>query len=249
MELTNSFSVPLPVGTVWPALLDVERIAPCLPGASVDRIDGDDVHGSVRVKLGPISMRYQGVMTFTERDEAAHRAVMSARAQEARGGGSVSATITAGLTDRGGATDVTVVTDLDITGKPAQFGRGVIADVSNQIMGQFANNLSRALAAEQSAPPASIQPVDGSVHGSSANGSGPAAPAPAVQRPAPVTPVADAGAGLDVLSLIKEPAKRALPPLALGLLIGLLLGRLGRRRTGTPAVTVVPLFGGQFGPQ
>lgn len=257
MELTNTFSVPLPVDTVWPALLDVERIAPCLPGASVDGVDGDDILGSVRVKLGPISMRYKGVMTFTERDQAAHKAVMSARAQEARGGGSVNATITATLADNGGNTDVTVVTDLDITGKPAQFGRGVIADVSKQIMGQFASNLSRALQEEHSAAPAPVAAPSSSAtsagsgtSGSATSGSAPSAAAP--QRPAAAPrafdPSTDEGAGLDAFALIKEPAKRMLPPLLAGLLIGLLLGRLGRRRSAAPTVSVVPLFAGQSWP-
>lgn len=91
MQLTNSFSVPVPVDTVWTALLDVERVAPCMPGATVDSVDGDDIQGSVRAKLGPITMRYQGTMTFTEKDETGHRAVMTAQAKEARGGGFVSA--------------------------------------------------------------------------------------------------------------------------------------------------------------
>jgi uncharacterized protein len=246
LEITNTFSVPLPVDTVWPALLDVQRIAPCLPGASVERIVGDDVHGSVRVKLGPISMRYRGVMTFTERDEAARRAVMSARAQEARGGGSVNAIITAGLVDNDGSTDVTVVTELDITGKPAQFGRGVIAGVSNQIMGQFANNLSRALQAEQMAAPMSAKPVP-----NYANGSGTASYAemPAVPCPVATASGADEDVGLDALALIKEPAKRLLPPLVAGLLIGLVLGRLGRNRAEAPALAVIPLFGDWPSPQ
>ena len=143
MQITNTFSVPVPVDTVWKTLLDVKQVAPCMPGASVDRVEGDDVFGSVKVKLGPIMMRYQGTLTFAERDEAAHRAVLSARAQETRGAGSVNATVTASLASAGDGTEVTVVTDLDITGKPAQFGRGVMTDVSRHLVGQFAQNLAR----------------------------------------------------------------------------------------------------------
>lgn len=142
MRLTNSFSVPVPVDTAWATLLDVERVAPCMPGATVDRVDGDDIFGSVKVKLGPIVMRYQGTMTFAEKDEAGHRTVLTARADEARGGGFVTATIAATLTEAGAGTDVSVVTDLEVTGKAAQLGGNVLADVSRHLIGQFATNLA-----------------------------------------------------------------------------------------------------------
>jgi carbon monoxide dehydrogenase subunit G len=143
VRLTNNFSVPVPVAKAWATLLDVERVAPCMPGATVDRIDGDDILGSVKVKLGPIVMRYQGTMTFTERDEAGHHTVLTARANESRGGGSVSATISATLAPAGSGTDVSVVTDLDLTGKAAQLGGTVLADVSRHLIGRFATNLAR----------------------------------------------------------------------------------------------------------
>lgn len=143
MRLTNSFSVPVPVDTAWATLLDVERVAPCMPGATVDSVTGDDIAGSVKVKLGPIIMRYQGTMTFTEKDEAAHHTVLTARANESRGGGSVSATISATLTAAGAGTEVSVVTDLDVTGKAAQLGGNILADVSRHLVGQFATNLAR----------------------------------------------------------------------------------------------------------
>lgn len=142
MRLTNSFSVPVPVDTAWATLLDVQRVAPCMPGATVDRLDGDDIFGSVKVKLGPIIMRYQGTMTFTEKDEAGHRTVLTARADEARGGGFVDATISATLASAGAGTEVSVVTDLKVTGKAAQLGGNVLADVSRHLIGQFATNLA-----------------------------------------------------------------------------------------------------------
>jgi carbon monoxide dehydrogenase subunit G len=208
MQLTNSFTVPVPVDTAWATLLDVERIAPCMPGAAVDRVDGDDILGSVPVKLGPIMMRYQGTMTFTERDETGHRAVLTASAKEARGGGFVNATIAATLAPAGAGTEVSVVTDLDVTGKAAQFGRNVLADVSGHLVGQFADNLAKEI------------------------GSGGAATAPPDERPgaSPTPPAAPTvGASLDVLELLKAPARRLLPPVLAGLAIGLVVGRLSKR--------------------
>lgn len=210
MQLTNTFSVPVPVDTAWATLLDVERVAPCMPGASVDRVDGDDILGSVAVKLGPIMMRYQGTMTFTERDEAAHRAVLTAKAKEARGGGFVTATVSATLAPAGEGTEVNVVTDLDVTGKAAQFGRNVLADFSRHLVGQFADNLAAEIRtpAEPSRPAASTH-------------------AP-TRRSTPDTPAAP-GASLDALSLLRAPARRLLPPVLTGLLIGLVVGRLSKR--------------------
>jgi carbon monoxide dehydrogenase subunit G len=224
MELTNDFSVPRPVETVWAALLDVERVAPCLPGASVDRVEGDDIHGGVRVKLGPITMRYQGVMTFTEKDEQAHRAVMTARAQETRGGGSVNASITAVLTGNGDSTQVNVVTDLDVTGKPAQFGRGVMADVSKQLVDQFAANLARELESEGATPLSAATPETlAATAGAGATSSSAARPS------AGGAAAAELDSSLNVLALLGGPARRLLPPVAAGLLVGLVLGRITKR--------------------
>lgn len=143
MQLENTFKVPVPVEDAWRVLLDVEQIAPCMPGATVESVDGDIVAGRVKVKLGPMVITYRGTITFLERDESAHRVVLSASAREARGGGTASATITAVMRDLGGATEVSVQTDLNVTGKPAQFGRGVLADVSENIIQQFATSLAQ----------------------------------------------------------------------------------------------------------
>jgi carbon monoxide dehydrogenase subunit G len=158
VRLTNNFSVPVSVDKAWATLLDVERVAPCMPGATVDRVDGDDILGSVKVKLGPIVMRYQGTMTFTEKDETGHRTVLTARANESRGGGSVSATISATLAQAGSGTDVSVVTDLDLTGKAAQLGGTVLADVSRHLIGQFATNLAREIQSPSDGPAPSTEP-------------------------------------------------------------------------------------------
>ncbi len=142
MQLEHHFTVPVPVGQAWEVLLDVERIAPCMPGATVESFDGETIEGRVKVKVGPIQVTYAGTAKFTEKDEAARRAVIEASAKEARGAGTANATITAVLTGSGSSTDVTVTTDLQITGKPAQFGRGVMVEVGNKLLGRFADCLA-----------------------------------------------------------------------------------------------------------
>jgi len=132
-------------------LLDIERIAPCMPGASIASVDGDDFTGSVKVRLGPIGLTYKGKASFTEKDETAHRAVIDAQGKDARGNGTAAAKITATLSESGSETEVAVVTDLNITGKPAQFGRGVMVDVGNKLIGQFADCLAGKLSAGDAA--------------------------------------------------------------------------------------------------
>src|SRR5690349_3363461 len=154
MQLEHSFTVPVGVDDAWKVLLDIERIAPCMPGAAVDTIDGDDFTGTVKVKLGPIALTYKGKASFVEKDEAAHRATIHAQGRDARGNGTASAKVTASLSDQGGETQVDVVTDLDITGKPAQFGRGVMVDVGNKLIGQFADCLAGKLSGAGAAEPA-----------------------------------------------------------------------------------------------
>jgi len=137
MELTNDFRVAVPPSTAWTVLTDVERIAPCMPGAQLQEIEGDEYRGVVKVKVGPITAQYKGKASFQELDEAGHRAVLRADGRDTRGQGNASATITATLTPDGEGTHVTVHTDLTVTGKVAQFGRGVMADVSAKLLGQF----------------------------------------------------------------------------------------------------------------
>lgn len=138
MKLENRFTVPVPRDEAWKVLLDVERIAPCMPGAKLLSREGDSFTGQVKVKLGPINLTYGGKAKFVELDEAGGVAVIDASGKETRGTGTAKATITCRLIEQGASTDIEVDTDLAITGKPAQFGRGVLADVSAKLVDQFA---------------------------------------------------------------------------------------------------------------
>jgi carbon monoxide dehydrogenase subunit G len=159
MDLTHEFTVPASVDDAWAAFNDLERIAPCFPGASLTSYDGESFEGLVKVKLGPISLQYAGAGRFAERDAEAHRAVIEAKGKDKRGNGTATATITASLTSAGVAsTAVTVTTDLNITGRPAQFGRGVMQDVSDKLLGQFASCLETKLG--ESAPAADVPEVE-----------------------------------------------------------------------------------------
>jgi carbon monoxide dehydrogenase subunit G len=142
MRLENAFTVPAPVDQAWSVLLDVERVAPCLPGAALDGGGGSEFTGTMTIKLGPVTSRYGGTVRVEEADEAARRAVLLARARDTRGDGSASATITTQLEPDGDGTRVLVVTELQITGAAAQFGRGVMQDVSGKLMRQFADCLA-----------------------------------------------------------------------------------------------------------
>ena len=141
MELTNTFTVGLPVEETWKVLTDLERVAPCLPGAALLGRDGTDYRGAVKIKVGPVSAKYQGTARFVECDSTAHRAVIQAEGKDTGGQGNASATVTASLREQGGGTQVDLLTDLTLSGRVAQFGRGVISDVSNKLLGQFAQRL------------------------------------------------------------------------------------------------------------
>jgi carbon monoxide dehydrogenase subunit G len=142
MRIDNSFTVGLPAEDAWKVLLDVERIAPCMPGAELQEITEDEYRGVVKVKLGAITAQYKGAVRFAEVDEAGRRIVLRAEGRETRGQGNASATVTAALRPAGeGRTEVAIETDLTISGKIAQFGRGVMADVSSKLLGEFARCL------------------------------------------------------------------------------------------------------------
>ena len=159
MELTHNFTVPAPLDQTWAAFNDIESVAGCFPGATVTSIEGDDFKGSCKVKLGPISLVYAGAGTFLEKDESAHRFVIEAKGKDKRGNGTAGATVTATMVDAGGnATGVSVFTDLNITGKPAQFGRGVMQDVSDKLLQQFATCLESRLGGGQA--PTAETPVE-----------------------------------------------------------------------------------------
>jgi uncharacterized protein len=172
MDLEHSFTIPVPPEQAWQILLDVEQVAPCMPGATVDKVDGDVISGKVKVKVGPVSLTYAGSARFTEKDEKTRTVVLDASGKETRGSGTAAAKVTSSLQDEGGQTRVVVRTSMTVTGRPAQFGRGVIAEVGGRIIEKFATNLAGQLASGQAAPPAA---------GSGAAASG--APADAAQQP------------------------------------------------------------------
>jgi carbon monoxide dehydrogenase subunit G len=189
MELKNDFEVSTGVEEAWTVLTDVERIAPCLPGAELREIEGDEYRGVVKVKVGPISAEYRGAAHFVELDAKARRAVLRAEGREARGQGNASATITATLEPSEKGTKVSVVTDLSITGKVAQFGRGVLADVSAKLLGQFVDNLESTVLSE--AHPSDAQQHEAQQHETTQDG--PVNPAPEPEAAAAAGPPAKAG--------------------------------------------------------
>jgi carbon monoxide dehydrogenase subunit G len=229
--LNNDFVVDVPADTAWTLLTDLERVATCLPGASLDGRDGEAYVGGVTVKVGPISASFRGTAQFVEQDDAAHAATITAAGKDPKGQAAANATIRARLEPDGpGRTRVLVDTDLDISGRMAQFGRGAIADVSARLMRQFADNLSAQITAGSLAPaaPAALAAASPSV-------TSPAAvPAPARPAPAP----APAPAGLDALSLIGPVVLKRVGPGAAALAAGVALGwalrgRRERRRHWT----------------
>jgi carbon monoxide dehydrogenase subunit G len=147
IELEHSFAVSVPPEQAWDVLLDVRRVAPCMPGATVDSVDGDDVAGRIKVKVGPIALTYAGHARFTERDDTARSVRIEAAGKETRGAGTATATVLTRLAEENGHTRVSVHTTLNVTGRPAQFGRGVMAEVSAKIIDKFAANLAQLLAA------------------------------------------------------------------------------------------------------
>lgn len=174
MKLENTFQIPVPADTAWPVLLDLERLAPCVPGATLTSRDGDDFHGKIKVKLGPVGLTYNGVIKILSQDAESKVAVLEGGGRETRGNGTAKAVITCRLVESGGITDVFVDTDLAITGKPAQFGRGALADVAGTLIGTFADNLAAEIT-------------------SSANGAGDSTAAEATDAASPASPASPAG--------------------------------------------------------
>jgi carbon monoxide dehydrogenase subunit G len=212
MDLQNSFVVPADIDTAWRTLLDVEAIAPCMPGATLETVDGDAFTGSVKVKLGPVNMTYGGKARFVEKDEANHRAVIEGTGKETRGSGTASAHVTCQLiAESPDRTRVEVATDLTVTGKPAQFGRGVMQDVAGRIIDQFSANLASVIAAS----------------GARAAAEASGAPAPA-SAPTPLPQAADS---IDLLGTAGAPVlKRAIPAVAIiAALVGI-IWLIARRR-------------------
>lgn len=247
MLLEHRFTVPVPPDEAWVVLLDLERVAPCMPGATLESVDGAEFAGKVKVKVGPITVTYRGKGSFTERDESAHRAVIEASGREARGSGTASATVTATLEPRGGnETEVLVSTDLAITGRPAQFGRGVMSEVGAKLIGIFAECLAAKITAgdefptpvgagtpavdqeDVSAQPERVTgPAPGARGSAAPTDAGPAlgsVPRTPYQQPVEAAPI-------DLLDVAgTSVAKRVLPPVAGLAALALVLGLWWRRR-------------------
>ncbi len=195
MELDHSFTVPVAPDQAWNVLLDVEKVAPCMPGAQVDTVDGDDVAGRLKVKVGPVSLSYKGTATFKDRDTADRSVLVEASGKEMRGAGTASATVRAALSPEDSSdsgTLVTLHTTLSVTGRPAQFGRGVIADVGSRLIDKFADNLAQQLtnggvaaAGPAAAGPAAAGPAPASTPNAASSAPGAASDAPGTASNAP----------------------------------------------------------------
>ena len=225
IELDNTFTVPVPPEQAWDVLLDVERIAPCMPGASVTSVDGDEIAGQVKVKLGPLSLSYKGTAKFTEKDEASHTIAIEATGKETRGAGTASATVHASLKpdDAEGQTTVSIHTSLNVTGRPAQFGRSLLPEVSGKLIDQFAANLAALIDSSSSANAA---PAQDAATGEGAGAATAAGTAAATQAVASLQKQEDS---LNLIKLVGGPIlKRVLPIAAVAALIAI----FGRRIRG-----------------
>jgi uncharacterized protein len=239
VDLQHTFSVPIGVEEAWEAFTDIERIAPCLPGAAITSVDGDEFTGTAKVKLGPISLQYAGKGTWVSRDQSTYSAVIEAQGKDKRGNGTAGATISAHLEPDGDATRVVVDTELKITGRPAQFGRGVIQDVGGKLLDQFAACLATRLAEPAAEPAAAAAP---STQAEATAGAAPAAPSLPSEAPGPVPAAASVTASTAPVSHSAEPAEldlggvvgpvllKRLAPVGAALLAVLLLVRRLRRR-------------------
>ena len=228
MELSHRFTVPIGVEETWAHFNDIASVAECFPGAQVTEADHESFSGSVKVKLGPIALLYNGSGTFVEKDEAAHRFVVDAKGKDKRGNGTAGAKVTVSMTDAGGSTDVAVETDLAITGKPAQFGRGVMQDVSDKLLGQFVTCLEQRRAGDEpagAAPSSGVPVAESPVQ--MAAGTPPTAATPAPPPPPPPPPQTEA---LDLGSTVLPVLLRSYWKQAVAVVAVLVLVRWLRRR-------------------
>lgn len=217
MKIDNEFTVDAPIERAWAVLTDLETIAPCMPGAQLTGVEGDVYSGKVRIKVGPVVAQYAGTVTFREKNDEAYEAIIDASGRDARGAGTASAAITAKMREDGGRTTVTVDTDLKITGKLAQFGRGMIQEVSSKLLGQFVDCLQGKLAEGEGAEPAA-DTAAGSTSApeaaASGTGSAPAATEatePAAPAEAAAVPTADATAPAEPAASATEQAEQPQP--------------------------------------
>ena len=227
IELDNSFTVPVPPEQAWDVLLDVERIAPCMPGASVTSVEGDQIEGQVKVKLGPLSLTYKGTAKFTDKDEANRKIAIEATGKETRGAGTASANVQATLTPaEAGSTLVAIHTSLNVTGRPAQFGRSLLPEVSGKLIAQFASNLEALITADSPAAEAADAPEGA---GTADDSSGEAAPVAAK----PAAPVIKQEESLNAFKFVVVPVlKRVIPVAAVGAAIAIVIRRLtGKKKS------------------
>ena len=212
MEMDHSFTVPVPPERAWDVLLDVEKIAPCMPGATVDEFDGEVVTGRIKVKVGPVSLTYRGTAKFTERDPDARVIVLEASGKETRGSGTASATVRATLQPEPGgeATTASMHTTMNVTGRPAQFGRGVMVEVGSKLVEQFAQNL-RQLITDDSAGGggAAATEAGAATDGSASADQATAQDGPGHTQPSPVVPSAATSAATTPTATAQPPAASA----------------------------------------
>lgn len=225
IELDNSFTVPVPPEQAWDVLLDVERIAPCMPGASVTSVQGDEITGQVKVKLGPLSLSYKGTAKFIEKDPASHTIAIEATGKETRGAGTASATVHASLkpADAEGQTTVSIHTSLNVTGRPAQFGRSLLPEVSGKLIDQFAANLralidstNRPAEAEPEAAPAQDAAAATGDAASTATAAGTAAATQTTAAPAQPVAQLQQEDSLNLIKLVGGPVLKRVLPIVLG---------------------------------
>ncbi len=229
MQIQNSFTVPADVDRAWATLLDIEAIAPCMPGARIESVDGDDFVATVKVKLGPVTMNYRGNARFLSKDDQTHTAVIEGSANETKGGGTAKATITTSLAAQGAdRTQVAVTTDLAITGKAAQFGRGVMQDVATRLTDQFAANLEKLMTAPT--PPTSDSSSGPGATGTAVPGAAGTA-SPAATSTAAPTPDIRADDAIDLLGAAGAPVLRRLAPIAVGIVVVAVIIWCARRRS------------------
>lgn len=245
MEFVNEFTVPTDIETAWATLTDLEKVAPCLPGATLEEVDGDTYSGRVKVKVGPITVTYRGTARFVETDADNKFGRIEASGKEARGSGTAKADVTAQLTETDDGTLVHVVTDLNVTGKPAQFGRGVMGEVGTKIIGSFAEGLEQLVLADDAAGKAAAEPTADQAEtpapagasastadtapGGEAKATGAAAAAPSGPRKIAQDP-ARADDALDLMEVAGASAVKRLVPLVVGLgIVGLIIWLIRRR--------------------
>src|SRR5580700_4026935 len=223
IELDNSFTVPVPPEQAWDVLLDVERIAPCMPGATVTSVEGDEIAGQVKVKLGPLSLSYKGTAKFIEKDPASHTIAIEATGKETRGAGTASATVHASLKpdDAEGQTTVSIHTSLNVTGRPAQFGRSLLPEVSGRLIDQFAAKLralidstNRPAEAEPEAVPAQDAAATGDPASATAMAAGTAAATQSTAAPAQPVAQLQQEDSLNLIKLVGGPVLKRVIPVA-----------------------------------